>query len=133
MAYEIPGFSWTLEAGEDLSDSQYCAVDVNSSGKAVLPVQGKRVVGILRNHPGSTFSTPPDSEAATIVSTGIVKARVGITGVTAGQNVTCDDDGTIIQCTSGDVALGRALQSAVAGAITTVLLQIGAGNIVATS
>lgn len=118
MAYEIPGFSWTLIAGEDLATSQFCGIDVDSSGEAVLPVQGGRCVGVVRNKPAI-------DETVTVVSTGITKASIGITGVTAGNNVTVDDDGTIIQATSGDTSIGIALQTTPAGEIGTVLLLIG--------
>lgn len=118
MAYEIPGFSWTLIAGEDLSSSQFCGIDVNSDGEAVLPVQGGRCVGVTRNKPVADAET-------TVVSTGIVKAKIGITGVVAGNNVTVDDDGTVIQATSGDISIGIALKTNASGEIGTVLLLIG--------
>jgi hypothetical protein len=121
MAYEIPGFSWSLIAGEDLTGSQFCCVDLDSSGKAVLPVQGKAVVGVLRNKPDTAAT-------ATVVSSGIVKGSIGITGVVAGNNVTTDDDGTFIQASNGDYHVGRALKSNAAGEIGTILLQIGGAN-----
>lgn len=118
MAYETPGFSWTLVAGESLASSQYCCVDVDSSGEAVLPVEGGDIVGVTRNHPAI-------GETTTIVSSGIVMGRVGITGVNAGDKVTCDDDGTFIQASSGDSHVARALKTNAAGELGTFLLQIG--------
>lgn len=118
MAYEIPGFSWTLIAGENLSTKQHCGVDINSDGEAVLPVQSSDIVGVLRNK-------PVEGGTATIVTTGIVMAKIGITGVVAGNNVTVDDDGTFIQATSGDRLAGRALKTNAAGEIGTILLLIG--------
>lgn len=125
MAYEMPGFSFSLLANEDLSLSQFCAVDVASTGKAKLPVQGLRAIGIVQNKPKS-------GEVATIVVTGISKVKVGITGVVAGNNVTVDDDGTIIQATANDRAIGVALKSTTAGNVGTVLL-LNAGAVVAGS
>lgn len=118
MAYEIPGFSFSLIAGQDLSTSLFCGVDVSSAGKAALPVQGKRCIGILQNKPAS-------GEVATIVTTGVSKVKIGITGLVAGNNVTVDDDGTIIQSTNLDRAIGVALKSGNAGEIGTVLLMNG--------
>lgn len=118
MAYEIPGFSFTLLAASDLSGSQFCGVDVDSAGKAALPVQGKRCIGFIQNKPKS-------GEAATIVVSGVTKVKVGITGLVAGNNVTVDDDGTAIQPTNLDRAIGVALKSSAVGEIGTVLLLNG--------
>lgn len=116
MAYEIPGFSFSLLANEDLSLSQYCGVDVASTGKAKLPLQGKRAIGIVQNKPKS-------GEVATIVCSGVSKVKVGITGVVAGNNVAVDDDGSIIQAdTDTDLGIGIALKTTAAGHIGTVLL-----------
>ena len=118
MAYEIPGFSWTLIAGEDLTASQFCGIDVDGDGEAVLPVEGGRCVGFTRNKPDT-------GEEVTVVSTGIVKAQIGITGVVAGNNVTVDDDGTVIQAANGDISVGVALKTNASGEIGTILLLIG--------
>lgn len=117
MAFEIPGFSWTLQAGEDLSGSRFCGVDI-VGGEAVLPVQGGRCIAIVRNN-------PLEDESATLVTTGISKVKVGITGIQVDDNVTVDDDGTIIQAASGDISIGVALSTTPAGEIGTVLLLIG--------
>jgi len=118
VAYEIPGFSFTLIAGEDLSGSQFCGVNVDGDGHAILPTQGARAVGVIQNK-------PDNGEAATVVVTGVTKVLVGITGFVAGDNVTVDDDGSIIQATSGDRCIGVALQTAAAGTLGTVLLLNG--------
>lgn len=118
MAYEIPGFSWTLVAAEDLTDSQYCGVDVDSDGKAALPSAGGAGVGVLRNH-------PDEDQSGTIVSSGIVKGRIGPTGVNAKDNVTVDGDGKFIQASSGDAHWGRALETNAADEVGTILLQLG--------
>lgn len=115
MAYEIPGFSFTLLAATDLSGSQFCGVDVDSNGKAAFPVQGKRCIGVIQNKPKS-------GEAATIVVSGVTKVKVGITGLVAGNNVTVDDDGTAIQPTNLDRAIGVALKTSAKDEIGTVLL-----------
>jgi hypothetical protein len=119
VAYEIPGFSFTLVAGEDLTASQFCAVDVEvSTGQAVLPTEGGRAIGVVQNN-------PDDGEPATIVVTGVTKVLVGATGVVAGNNVTVDDDGTFIQASGTDLAIGVALKTNAAGELGTVLLLNG--------
>lgn len=118
MAHEVPGLTITLIAATDLSGSQFCGVDIDSAGKAAFPVQGKRCVGIVQNKPKS-------GEAATVMVSGISKVKIGITGIVAGNNVTVDDDGTIIQATNLDRSIGVALKSGVAGTIGTVLLMNG--------
>ena len=118
MAYEIPGFSFTLVAGEDLRSSQFCAVDISQAGKAVLPVQGARAVGVIQNK-------PDDGEAATVVVTGITKAWIGTGGIGAGDNVTVDDDGTIIRATNTDRCIGVSLLTSAAGTLGSILLLNG--------
>lgn len=119
MAYEIPGFSWTLVAGEDLTESQYCGVDLElTTGQAVLPSAGGRIIGVLRNK-------PDDEQPATVVSSGVVMGLIGDTGVVAGNNVTVDADGAFIQASSGDTHCGIAVKSNAAGEIGTILLQLG--------
>jgi predicted RecA/RadA family phage recombinase len=119
MAYEIPGFSWTLVAGEDLSSSQFCGIDVElSTGQAVLPSAGGRTVGVLQNK-------PDDGEAATIVTSGVSKMLVGATGLVAGNNVAVDTDGKAVQAAANDQSIGVALQTAAAGSLAAVLLLIG--------
>jgi hypothetical protein len=123
VAYEIPGFSFTLVAGEDLSSSQFCAVDVEvSTGQAVLPTAQARAIGIVQNK-------PHDGEAATIVVSGVSKVLVGVGGVVAGNNVTVDDDGTVIQAGSGDRCIGVALSTGAAATLQTVLLLNGGATV----
>lgn len=119
-AYEMPGFSYSLIAGEDLTGSQFCGVDIDSSGKAVLPTEGGRCIGILQNK-------PDEDQVATLVYDGISKCSIGVTGVVAGNNVTVDDDGTIIQAAANDESVGVALQTHAAGEMGTVLIHFGIG------
>lgn len=126
MAYEIPGFSFTLVAGEDLTSSQFCAVDVEvSTGAAILPTAGERAIGVIQNKPN-------DGEAVTIVVSGVTKVLIGVGGMIAGNNVAVDDDGTIVQAASGDRCLGIALSTGAEATLGTVLLLNG-GAVVAGS
>lgn len=118
MAYEIPGFQFTLVAGEDLTGSQFCAVDVErGTGQIVLPAANGRVVGILQNK-------PDDGESGALIESGISKVWVGATGIEAGDDVTTDADGHIIQATSGDSSVGIALKTNAADELGTVLLRL---------
>lgn len=119
-AYEMPGFSYSLIAGEDLTGSQFCGVDIDSSGKAVLPTEGGRCIGILQNK-------PDEDQVATVVYDGISKCAIGITGCTAGDNLTIDDDGTLIQASGNDQTVGVALQTHASGEMGTVLIHFGIG------
>lgn len=117
MAYEIPGFSFTLPAGADLSSSLFRAVDVNSSGVAVLPGAGGRIIGFLNNRPKS-------GEAATIVHSGIVQAECGA-AVTRGANVMVGTDGRVLDHVAADdnAKVGIALETgSAAGVVIAVLL-----------
>lgn len=121
MAYEIPGFSFTLPAGADLSSSLFCGVTINSSGKAILPAaQGDAILGVINNKPQA-------DEAATIVHSGIVQMKAGavITLSAGGTAVMCDTAGRAVPYTgtTGDVQVGVALEAAsAAGIIIAVLL-----------
>jgi hypothetical protein len=120
--YEIPGFSFTLAAGEDLSASEGCAVDINSSGLAITPAaDGGRVAGILRNHPAL-------GQGATIVVDGVARCKVGTGGITAGQTVQALTDGRITAGVAGDYAVGIALETGAANTFVPVLLTPGGGG-----
>jgi hypothetical protein len=123
VAYEIPGFSFTLVAGENLSSSHFCAVDVEvSTGQVILPTAGGRAIGVIQNKPA-------EGEAATIVVSGVTKVLIGVGGIIAGNNVTVDDDGTIVQAASGNRCLGIALSTGAEGTLGTVLLLNGGATV----
>lgn len=105
MAYEIPGFSFTLPAAADLSASQYCAVTVNSSLQAALAGAGVDIVGILQNKPTAAGT------AATIVANGVSKAKAGA-AITAGAKVMTNASGLVITATATNKGIGFALAAA---------------------
>lgn len=122
MAYEIPGFSFTLPAGVDLSSSLYCGVTLSSTSKAVLPAaQGDRIVGVLNNKPKA-------NEAATIVQTGIVQMKAGdVVNLSAGGTVVmADTSGRAVPFTgtAGDYPVGVALEAASAANIIIAVLLV---------
>lgn len=128
MAYEIPGFSFTLVAAADLSTSQYCFVNADTTAagsKAALPAAGGRAVGVLQNKPVA-------GAAGTIVATGISKVLVGAGGVTAGDNVKVTAAGAVILANAGSYAVGIALATGAAGTYVPVLLTpTGGGGLIA--
>lgn len=128
MAFEIPGFSFTLPAAADLSASQFRFVNADTTAglsKAALPAAGGRAIGVLQNKPTAGL-------AATIVQTGIVKVEVGTGGVTAGDTVQCLADGRITVVAAGKYAVGIALATGVIGTLVPVLLTpSGGGGLVA--
>lgn len=68
MAYEIPGFQFTVPAGADLSTHQHKFVKLNSSGQAILcAAVTDKPVGILQNKPNAA------GVAANIMADGISK------------------------------------------------------------
>lgn len=136
-AWEIPGFSFSLQANIDMSQNeavyganepiyQYTGVQaVAGTGVGVSEVQacapvsatGNAIVGILQNNPML-------AEAATIVNTGISKALLQ-GAVSIGGLLMATIAGTefgFVVATSGKFAVAMALDNGVAGDIIPVLL-----------
>lgn len=117
MAYEIPGFSYTLPAGVDFSASgQFRFVDVSNVGKAVAPTLGGNVVGVRQIK--AALNT-----ACTVVQSGIVFVEAGA-AVTAGAMVTTNAVGQAITAAAGQVVHGRALETASGTGIQIAVLLI---------
>lgn len=126
MGYEQP-FSTLGEYPSDADRrslvNQYTFVDLTTSstivgagvGNAVLTActAGGRAIGILQNN-------PPLGAAGTVYAKGVSMARAGGT-FSAGDDISSDGNGYAVKA-SGNVVLARALESAVSGDITTVLL-----------
>lgn len=72
-------------------------------------------IGVLRN-PGLT------GEPGEVVMLGTTYCRVGVGGVTAGNGVKPDTDGTAIACTSGDVRSGIAVSTTIQGDDAEILV-----------
>lgn len=85
----------TRVAGADLTNAQYLAVKLNSTGQVVLAGAGEKALGILQNNPGA-------GQAATVAVGGVSKMRAG--GVIAPfASVTPNADGEAITATPGAV------------------------------
>lgn len=106
MAYEIPGFTYTLPAGQDFRTGagQFRFVNINSAGKAVVPSLGGQVVGVRQMRPNL-------NEACTLVASGISFVEAG--GVIAtGAEVTCDITGRAVAAVAGQRVHGIAFEAA---------------------
>lgn len=116
--YEIPGLSYTLPSGSDFRTGagQFRFVDINSSGKAVVPTgAGAAVVGVRQNKPNT-------NEAMTIVGSGIAIVEAGA-AITLGAAVTTDASGRAVTATTGNQVHGRAFEAASgAGVLIAVFL-----------
>ena len=114
MAYEIPGFSYTLPAGATAL-TQFTAVKVDANGLAVVADAAGDIVGVVQNK-------PQPGVAATIMCNGIsIMLTAG--AITAGDQVAVDATGAATAATTGQVAVGTALDSAASGEFATVLLR----------
>jgi|SRR5215471_12816084 len=115
MAYEIPGFSFTLPAGADLSATPYVFVDVNGSGLAVAATAAGRCIGVLGNKPKS-------GESATIIQSGIVQVTASA-AIVAGADVQVAAGGQLVIASAG-IKVGVTLEAASgAGSVIAVLLK----------
>lgn len=120
MAYNLVGFTLTLEAAADLSSSQYCAVNVDGNGKAALPSVGGRIVGVLQNDPTS-------GKEATIQFLGATK-MVAAGAITAGAWVKVDATGKAVSTsTATDEVVGICLTAAGGANELATILLIGPG------
>jgi hypothetical protein len=115
MAYSLVGFMLSLEAAADLSSSQYCAVNVDTSGEAALPSAGGRIIGVLQNDPTA-------GKEATIQIAGVSKMILAGT-VAAGDWVKVDAAGkAVATAVAGDEVVGICLVGGAVGNTGSVLL-----------
>ncbi len=120
MAYEIPGFAFTLPAAADLSASQYTFVTIDASGEAVLPATtGEGVLGVLQNKPTA------QGQAASIMVNGISKITAPASTLAEGDLVEASTDGEAVPLGTGASAVGRIVSgsSGGAGRLLSVLIQ----------
>lgn len=130
MAYEIPNFLvGEFPADIDMSSEstyQYSGVCVYTAvsttgtgvgGAAICPpsATSSPIIGVLQNN-------PQQGEPGTVMAQGITKAIAG--GAFAiGDQLMVTAAGKFVKCTSGNYAVGIALETAALNDITTVLLQ----------
>jgi hypothetical protein len=114
MAWEKPGHQIALVATADLSSSQFCAVDVDSSAQAALPSNHGRAVGVVQNKPKL-------GAVADVMVDGVTK-MVAAGAITKGANITVNASGQAVAAATGNIILGIALDTGAASAIIPVLL-----------
>lgn len=116
MAYEQPGFSFTLPAGADFSGgAQFRFCDVSALGKAVNPTNNGSVVGVRQ-------TKSQTDEAATVVHSGISIVEAG-GAVNAGDRVATNAVGQAVAAAgAGTVVVGRALETASGAGIQIAVL-----------
>jgi predicted RecA/RadA family phage recombinase len=118
MAYEIPGFSFTLPSGADFKTAgvQFRLVAMNASGQAVLPTLGGLVVGVR-------YTRAAVGQAVTIVNSGIAMIESGDAAVVAGSLLSAMTTGQVHIAAAGEYVIGQALEaSAATGVVIAVLL-----------
>lgn len=105
MAFEIPGFTMSLEASADLSAFQHHCVEVDSNGEITISNSaGESVFGILQNDPNA------QGVAGSIMKDGVSKVVAGA-AIAAGALVQTNASGRVITVGSGDFVVGRALDA----------------------
>ena len=117
MAYEIPGFSFSLPSAADYrtGNGQFRFVKAAASGKAVQTVLGEAAIGVRQN-------TPRLNEAMTIVNSGISFVEAGA-ALAPGDLVASDATGRAKVAAAGEYINGRVMETASgAGIIVGVLL-----------
>ena len=116
MAYQnVSHHSVSLVAAGDLSAKQFCAVSVNSAGRAAIADADDQVIGILQNNPAA-------GQAANVAYGGVSKAKLAGT-VAAGARVTSNASGEIVAAASaGDSVIGVALTGGASGEIVSILV-----------
>ena len=113
MAYEIPGFSFTLPAGENIAN-QFRFVTL-STGTVLVSDDGEWCIGVNQN-------TPNTGQATTVVCTGVSMVEAGA-AITAGAAIAADSVGRAKTAATADLVVGLALEAAgAAGTYIAVLL-----------
>jgi hypothetical protein len=117
MAFTYTGQNVTLEAGQDLSSSQFYFVAVAADGQVDPAGAGVYAEGVLQNDPDAA------GLAANVQISGITKVVAG-GAVSVGDAVASNASGKAATAGSGDTVLGTALEAATAdGDIIAVLFQ----------
>jgi len=117
MAYTLTGQCVTLEAGQDLSSSQYFFVAVAADGQVDPAGDGAFAEGVLQNDPDAA------GKAASVQIDGISKVTAA-GAISVGDAVSSAASGKANTAASGDVILGTALGAATAdGDVISVLLK----------
>lgn len=126
MSNASADFYGTLPANSDLSASQYCAIYLNSSGKAILPSANGPILGVMTNDPAAA------DRPATYQRIGAAKMKLGGT-VAKADPVKVDSSGRAVTASADDIAAGYAIGVCVDGGAvnnigTVELTALGVGS-----
>ena len=117
MAYVENVQTITLEAGADLSSSQYHFVELTSTGATVTNASGELPIGVLQNDPDAV------GKAAEVAYAGVTKVVAGGALTRADRKVMTDAQGRAVNWVTGNHCAGVWLEAAsAAGEIVPMLL-----------
>lgn len=113
-AFEIPIQTITRESSADLSDYQYCPMQIDSDGKVALASDGEIIAGVLQDEPSAA------DRQCKIMTFGVTKGVLGET-VAAGAEVEVDSGKFVTQ--SDGETVGIALEGGDADEQVPILLK----------
>lgn len=118
MALESSQIVLTYPASADLSASQFCFVNINTSGQLALPSgAGVGCDGVLQDKPKAI------TQGGSLCVLGQTKVLAGA-AVAIGDSISCDSSGRGITTTSTNKVLGKAVSAAsAAGQLFTMLIE----------
>jgi hypothetical protein len=104
---------------------QFTVVDLYAPAGSVGTEAGAAINLCSAGYPalGILQDNPPLGVEGTIMIQGISKARIGTGGCTLGALLMSDGSGNLVAATSTNHAIAKALCTATAGAITSVLIK----------
>ena len=121
MAYEVPGFVYSEKAA-DAAIIQFHAVKLTANGLVACPAT-EQCDGIAQQPAAAAAGAATDNETIRVMKSGISFAIAGAAGVTRGSAVVVGAAaGVLMDDGGGAVIVGKALQTAVAGEVFSVLL-----------
>jgi len=105
----------SLVAAADLSAAQYHFVTINSSGLAALTGAGLQAAGVMQDNPIA-------GQVGAVDIAGVTKVEAA-GAITIGARVASNSTGEAVAATTGDYALGTAMDTGADGRIIAILLQ----------
>lgn len=106
MAYEVPGFVYTLESTGDIRQFRAVEVDANGLAEEVDTADTDPIAGVAQMP-----AADAQQEPIRIMQSGITFAEAG-DDVTAGDMIATDADGRFVDDNAGGNIVGIALTSA---------------------
>ena len=115
MSFAQDGMYYARNAGADLSAKLFHLAKVDTDADLVLAGDGEAVAGVI------TEAAAADSPV-TIQYGGIAKVVCG-GSITAGAKVASDANGQAVLATTGEFAVGMALEAGASGRVIAVMLR----------